>query len=137
MCHSSAPWRGRTQPPPRKPGKSSAMVSPAWIQAVISRAWAGSARRVNETVTGSSGVSAAAGTPVGRPVLPASLPGVTDAWHQVRRGGEPAHREAGDDRPVEALDRFWTRVSATSPPLPGWLLVLSAVVAGVLVLSPT
>jgi hypothetical protein len=37
---------------------------------------------------------------------------------------------------VEALDRFWTRVSATSPPLPGWLLALSAVLAAVLVLSP-
>jgi hypothetical protein len=38
MCHSSAFPRGRTQPPPRKPGKPSAMVSPARIQAVISRA---------------------------------------------------------------------------------------------------
>jgi hypothetical protein len=37
---------------------------------------------------------------------------------------------------VEALDRFWTRVSAPSPPLPGWLLALSAVLAAVLVLSP-
>ena len=38
---------------------------------------------------------------------------------------------------MEALDRFWTRVSAPSPPLPGWLLALSAVLAAVLVLSPT
>jgi Peptidase M50B-like len=38
---------------------------------------------------------------------------------------------------VDALDRFWTRVTATSPPLPGWLLVLSGLVAVVLVLSPT
>jgi hypothetical protein len=37
---------------------------------------------------------------------------------------------------VEALDRFWTRVSAPAPPLPGWLLALSAVLAAVLVLSP-
>jgi hypothetical protein len=37
---------------------------------------------------------------------------------------------------VEALDRFWDRVSAPSPPLPGWLLALSAVLAAVLVLSP-
>ena len=37
---------------------------------------------------------------------------------------------------MEALDRFWTRVTATSPPMPGWLLALSAVVAAVLVLSP-
>jgi peptidase M50B-like protein len=37
---------------------------------------------------------------------------------------------------VEALDRFWDRVSAASPPLPGWLLALSAVLAAVLVLSP-
>jgi hypothetical protein len=38
---------------------------------------------------------------------------------------------------VDALDRFWTRLTATSPPLPGWLLVLSGLVAVVLVLSPT
>ena len=37
---------------------------------------------------------------------------------------------------MEALDRFWDRVSAPSPPLPGWLLALSAVLAAVLVLSP-
>jgi hypothetical protein len=37
---------------------------------------------------------------------------------------------------VEALDRFWTRVSAPAPPLPGWLLALSAVLAAVLVVSP-
>jgi hypothetical protein len=60
MCHSSAPPRGRTQPPPRNPGKSSAMLRPARIQAVISRACAGSARRVKETVTGrSSGATGA------------------------------------------------------------------------------
>ncbi|CCH88084.1 conserved membrane protein of unknown function [Modestobacter italicus] len=37
---------------------------------------------------------------------------------------------------MEALDRFWDRVSAPSPPLSGWVLVLSAVLAAVLVLSP-
>jgi hypothetical protein len=37
---------------------------------------------------------------------------------------------------VDALDRFWTRVSASSPPLPGWLLAASALLAAVLVLSP-
>ena len=37
---------------------------------------------------------------------------------------------------MEALDRFWDRVSAPSPPLPGWLLALCAVLAAVLVLSP-
>jgi hypothetical protein len=37
---------------------------------------------------------------------------------------------------VEVLERFWTRVSAVSPPLPGWLLALSAAVAVLLVLSP-
>jgi hypothetical protein len=37
---------------------------------------------------------------------------------------------------VATLERFWTRVTALSPPLPGWLLALSAAVAVVLVLSP-
>jgi Ca2+/Na+ antiporter len=34
------------------------------------------------------------------------------------------------------VEEFWTRVSATSPPLPGWALALSAALAAVLVLSP-
>ena len=37
---------------------------------------------------------------------------------------------------MEVLERFWTRVTAASPPLPGWLLALSAVAAAALVLSP-
>ena len=37
---------------------------------------------------------------------------------------------------MEALDRFWDRLSAPSPPLPGWVLALSALLAAVLVLSP-
>jgi Peptidase M50B-like len=37
---------------------------------------------------------------------------------------------------VDAVSTFWNRVSASSPPLPGWLLALSAAVAAVLVLSP-
>jgi hypothetical protein len=37
---------------------------------------------------------------------------------------------------VSALERFWTRVTVVSPPLPGWLLALTAAVAVVLVLSP-
>ncbi|MFQ1002521.1 M50 family metallopeptidase [Modestobacter sp. SSW1-42] len=35
------------------------------------------------------------------------------------------------------LDRFWTQVSATSPPPAGWALGLSAALAALLVLSPT
>ena len=37
---------------------------------------------------------------------------------------------------MAAIDQFWTRVSATSPPLPGWVLALSAALAAVLVVSP-
>jgi hypothetical protein len=37
---------------------------------------------------------------------------------------------------VDAVSTFWNRVSASAPPLPGWLLALSAAVAAVLVLSP-
>jgi hypothetical protein len=37
---------------------------------------------------------------------------------------------------VDAVSTFWNRVSASSPPLPGWLLALTAAVAAVLVLSP-
>jgi len=37
---------------------------------------------------------------------------------------------------VAGVEQFWTRVSAVSPPLTGWLLALSAAVAAVLVLSP-
>ena len=34
------------------------------------------------------------------------------------------------------LERFWTRVTAVSPALPGWVLLACAAVAAVLVLSP-
>ena len=37
---------------------------------------------------------------------------------------------------MEVLERFWTRVSAASPPLPGWLLALSAVAALLVVGQP-
>jgi hypothetical protein len=37
---------------------------------------------------------------------------------------------------MEVIERFWDRVSATAPPLPGWLLALSALAAAVLVFSP-
>ena len=37
---------------------------------------------------------------------------------------------------MSAVSSFWDRVSAPSPPLPGWLLALSAAAAAVLVLSP-
>jgi hypothetical protein len=37
---------------------------------------------------------------------------------------------------VPVIEQFWTRISAVSPPLPGWLLASSAAVAAVLVLSP-
>ncbi|MBB3675283.1 M50 family metallopeptidase [Modestobacter versicolor] len=37
---------------------------------------------------------------------------------------------------MEVLERFWTRVSATSPPLPGWLLAVCAVAALLVVGSP-
>ncbi|WP_369138178.1 M50 family metallopeptidase [Modestobacter versicolor] len=37
---------------------------------------------------------------------------------------------------MEVLERSWSRVSATSPPLPGWLLALSAALALLLVASP-
>ena len=37
---------------------------------------------------------------------------------------------------MDAVSTFWDRVSAASPPLPGWLLALSTAVAAVLVLSP-
>ena len=38
---------------------------------------------------------------------------------------------------MAAIDRFWARVTAASPPLPGWALALSAAVAVLVVLSPT
>jgi hypothetical protein len=38
---------------------------------------------------------------------------------------------------MEVLEQFWARVSATSPPLPAWLLAVSALVAVLLVFSPT
>jgi len=37
---------------------------------------------------------------------------------------------------VDGVQSFWSRVSATSPPLSGWLLASSALAAAVLVLSP-
>jgi hypothetical protein len=37
---------------------------------------------------------------------------------------------------MAAVEEFWTRVSATSPPLPGWALAVSAALAAVGVLSP-
>jgi Ca2+/Na+ antiporter len=37
---------------------------------------------------------------------------------------------------MAAVEEFWTRVSAPSPPLPGWALAASAALAAVLVLSP-
>ncbi len=37
---------------------------------------------------------------------------------------------------MTVVSSFWDQVSATSPPLPAWLLAASAVVAAVLVLSP-
>jgi hypothetical protein len=52
------------------------------------------------------------------------------------RGAGVSHRSVGDDRPVQVVEEFWTRVSAPSPPLPAWLLAVSAAVAAVLVLSP-
>jgi hypothetical protein len=57
MCHSVEPSTGRTQPTPRKPGKSSASVVPARTQASISALRDGSARRVIATVTASGGVA--------------------------------------------------------------------------------
>jgi len=37
---------------------------------------------------------------------------------------------------MAAVEDFWNRVSATSPPLPAWALAVSAALAAVLVLSP-
>jgi Peptidase M50B-like len=44
---------------------------------------------------------------------------------------------AVDWRPVEVLERFWARVSATVPDLSTTVLVLAALAAALLVLSPT
>jgi len=37
---------------------------------------------------------------------------------------------------VDGVETFWSRVTAASPPLPGWVLALSALAAALLVLSP-
>ena len=46
-----------------------------------------------------------------------------------RRGADPVHRSTGDDARVDVVSSLWAQVSATSPPLPLWLLVLTAALA--------
>lgn len=56
---------------------------------------------------------------------------------RLRRGADLVHRSAGDHARVDVVSSLWEQVSATSPPLPGWLLALTAALAACLVLSPT